>query len=69
MSASRLPVGVPQGDNIVFVLKERQADRGGGMMNVDFILELTGSQIAVDFNVEFNRSGQVLTAKVPFNRQ
>ena len=37
-------------------------------MAVDSVLELTGSRIAVDFNVEFNRSGQVLTAKVPFQR-
>jgi hypothetical protein len=62
-------VGLKKGKNIVFTLKESKADRGGGMMNVDSVLELTGTQIAVDFNVEFNRSGQVLTAKVPFDRQ
>jgi hypothetical protein len=62
-------VGRQTGQSVVFVLKESQADRGGGMMNVDSVLELTGTRIAVDFNVEFNRSGQVLTAKVPFQRQ
>ena len=66
---SATAVGLQQGENIVFTLKESQADRGGGMMNVDSVLELTGTQIAVDFNVEFNRSGQILTAEVPFQRQ
>ncbi len=65
---SATAVGMQKGKTIVFVLKERQADRGGGTMEVDSVLELTGSRIAVDFNVEFNRSGQVLTAKVPFQR-
>lgn len=66
---SATAVGLQQGKSIVFTLKESRADRGGGMMNVDSVLELTGTQIAVDFNVEFNRSGQVLTAEVPFERQ
>ena len=66
---SAAAVGVQKGKTVVFVLKESQADRGGGMMNVDSVLELTGAHIAVDFNVEFNRSGQVLTAQVPFERQ
>jgi hypothetical protein len=65
---SAAAVGMQKGKTIVFVLRERQADRGGGTMEVDSVLELTGSRIAVDFNVEFNRSGQVLTAKVPFQR-
>lgn len=66
---SAAAVGLKNGKNIVFTLKESKADRGGGTMSVDSVLELTGTQIAVDFNVEFNRSGQVLTAKVPFQRQ
>ncbi len=62
-------VGLKHGDSIIFNLNEKQSDRVGNAMKVSSVIELKGRQITVDFNVEFNRSGQVLTTKVPFLRQ
>jgi hypothetical protein len=61
-------VGATRGDRIRFVLDERQNDRGGNSMQIGSILELSANRITVDFSVEFNRSGQVLTTTVPFGR-
>lgn len=66
---SAAAVGLQRGDTITFTLNERQNDRGGNAMDIGAILELDHNQITVDFSVEFNRSGQVLTTKVPFRRQ
>lgn len=38
-------------------------------MQVGSAIVLDGNRITVDFNVEFNRSGQLLTTTVPFQRQ
>ncbi len=66
---SAAAVGLQHGDGITFNLNEKQSDRVGNAMAVSSVIELAGSQITVDFNVEFNRSGQVLTTSVPFSRQ
>jgi hypothetical protein len=66
---SAAAVGMPHGKGIRFDMNERQNDRGGNSMKVGSVLELTANQITVDFSVEFNRSGQVLTTTVPFVRQ
>jgi hypothetical protein len=66
---SAAAVGMKDGDRISFNLNERQNDRGGNAMKIGSIIELNANRITVDFNVEFNRSGQVLTATVPFQRQ
>jgi hypothetical protein len=61
--------GIKQGKAIRFTLNEKQNDRGGNRMDIGSILELSPNRITVDFSVEFNRSGQVLTTTVPFQRQ
>ncbi len=61
-------VGRKSGEGIRFLLNERQNDRGGNSMQIGSVLELGAKGITVDFNVEFNRSGQVLTTSVPFRR-
>ena len=61
-------VGRRQGDRISFDLAERQKDRGGNDVRIGSKLALYGDTISVDFEVEFNESGQILTAKVPFAR-
>jgi len=66
---SAAAVGMKKGKVIRFDLQERQNDRGGNSMEIGSALELEGSRITVDFSVEFNRSGQVLTTSVPFERQ
>jgi hypothetical protein len=66
---SAAAVGMPQGKAIRFNLNERQDDRGGNSMAIGSVLQLTANRITVDFSVEFNRSGQVLTTSVPFVRQ
>lgn len=61
-------IGLQQADNITFDLLERQKDRGGNDVRIGSKIVLTGKAITVDFEVEFNDSGEVLTASVPFSR-
>lgn len=63
-----LAVGKQQGDTISFDLREKQKDRGGNDVRIGSRILLNGGSITVDFEVEFNDSGQVLTASVPFSR-
>lgn len=66
---SAAAIGKQRGKHITFILNERQDDRGGNSMQVGSAIVLDGNRITVDFNVEFNRSGQLLTTTVPFQRQ
>jgi hypothetical protein len=43
-------------------------DRGGNDVRIGSRIVLIGDVINIDFEVEFNNSGTVLTAAVPFNR-
>jgi hypothetical protein len=61
-------VGRQGGGEIGFDLVERQKDRGGNDVAIGSRIYLVGDSIRVDFQVEFNDSGQVLTASVPFSR-
>lgn len=61
-------VGLQKGDTISFKLAEKQTDRGGNAVRIGSTLVLVGDSITVDFEVEFNNSGNVLTAHVPFSR-
>lgn len=61
-------VGREQGEAISFNLKESQVDSGGNNVRIGAVLTLDGENINVDFEVEFNNSGQVLTTSVPFAR-
>ncbi|MEO8756551.1 MAG: heme-binding beta-barrel domain-containing protein [Devosia sp.] len=64
-----LAVGQQQGDNIVFDLHEKQNDRSGNAVRIGSHLTLVGAtSITIDFEVEFNDSGNVLTATVPFSK-
>ena len=59
-------VGRITGDTVSFDLREKQVDRGGNDIRIGSRILLNGGSITVDFEVEFNNSGQVLTASVPF---
>ena len=61
-------VGRINGDTVSFDLREKQKDRGGNDVRIGSRILLNGGAITVDFEVEFNNSGQVLTASVPFSR-
>ncbi len=61
-------VGRQKGDTISFDLTEKQVDRGGNDVRIGSQINLIGDSITVNFEVEFNNSGQVLTASVPFSR-
>lgn len=63
-----LAVGQIKGDTISFDLREKQRDRGGNDVRIGSRILLENNAITVDFEVEFNNSGQVLTASVPFSR-
>ncbi|MHB1103436.1 MAG: hypothetical protein ACYC0C_11835 [Devosia sp.] len=63
-----LAIGRRQGDRISFDLTERQTDRGGNDVRIGSRIQLIGDSITVDFEVEFNNSGEILTASVPFSR-
>ena len=61
-------VGRKSGSRISFDLAERQTDRGGNDVRIGSLLILENNTITVDFEVEFNNSGQLLTARVPFRK-
>lgn len=61
-------VGTQRGESISFDLSEQQVDRGGNTIRIGSDIELRSGAITVDFEVEFNNSGEVLTASVPFSR-
>lgn len=61
-------VGQKDGDTISFDLREKQLDRGGNDVRIGARINLVADSIKVDFEVEFNNSGNVLTAAVPFSR-
>ena len=63
-----LAIGHKQGDRISFDLEEKQKDRGGNDVRIGSKIQLVGDTITVDFEVEFNNSGEILTASVPFTR-
>ncbi len=64
-----LAVGRTSGDRISFDLREQQKDRAGSDVRIGARILLVGNDsITVDFEVEFNDSGEVLTASVPFSR-
>ena len=63
-----MAVGRQSGDKISFQLSEKQLDRGGNDVRIGSRINLIGNSITVDFEVEFNNSGEVLTASVPFSR-
>lgn len=62
-------VGKQQGQNIMFDLQEKQTDRSGNAVRIGSHITLQAqSSITIDFQVEFNNSGNVLTATVPFSK-
>ena len=63
-----IAIGQKQGGTISFDLSERQVDRGGNDVRIGSKIILIGNSITVDFEVEFNNSGDILTASVPFSR-
>lgn len=63
-----IAIGQERGGQISFDLKERQKDRAGSDVRIGSRIKLVDGDITVDFEVEFNDSGEVLTASVPFSR-
>lgn len=61
-------VGRESGGQISFDLAQKQVDRGGNDVRIGSRIHLIKDSITVDFEVEFNNSGNVLTAVVPFAR-
>ena len=62
-----LAVGRVSGDTITFDLSEKESDRTGRPVKLGASIVLAGaSSITVAYHVEFNDSGTVLTATVPF---
>ena len=65
---SGVAAGRIDGDKIMFDLAEKQVDKGGNDMRIGSKVSLVADTINIDFEIEFNNSGNVLTAKVPFQR-
>lgn len=63
-----LAIGNQRGGTISFDLKENQQDRTGSDVRIGSRIVLVNSTISVDFEIEFNNSGDVITAAVPFTR-
>jgi hypothetical protein len=61
-------IGLKRGDHIAFNLRESQRDRSGSDVRIGARILLVDGTIKVEFEVEFNNSGSVLTASVPFSR-
>jgi len=65
---SGVAAGRISGDTITFDLAEKQIDKGGNDMRIGSKVSLVADTINIDFEIEFNNFGNVLTAKVPFQR-
>ncbi len=65
---SGVAAGRINGDTITFDLAAKQIDRGGNDMRIGSKVSLVADTINIDFEIEFNNSGSVLTAQVPFKR-
>jgi hypothetical protein len=63
-----LAIGQQRQGQISFDLKEQQKDRAGSDVRIGSRILLANGDITVDFEVEFNNSGEVLTASVPFGQ-
>lgn len=63
-----LAIGRLQGQTITFDLREQQRDRSGSDVRIGSQIVLVGGKITVNFEVEFNDSGDVLHASVPFSQ-
>ena len=63
-----LAIGQQRQGQISFDLKEQQKDRAGSDVRIGSRIVLVNGNITVDFEVEFNNSGEVLTASVPFSQ-
>jgi hypothetical protein len=63
-----LAIGRLQGQQISFDLRERDKDRSGSDVRIGSKILLANGDITVDFEVEFNDSGEVLRASVPFSQ-
>ncbi|HUH76611.1 MAG TPA: heme-binding beta-barrel domain-containing protein [Devosia sp.] len=63
-----LAIGNQQGGKITFDLKEQQKDRSGSDVRIGSKIMLNNSLITVDFEVEFNNSGEVMRTSVPFGK-
>jgi hypothetical protein len=65
---SGVAAGRIDGNRITFDLAEKQVDKGGNDMRIGSKVALVADTINIDFEIEFNNSGHVLTASVPFQR-
>jgi len=63
-----LAIGQKTGESISFDLRESGKDRSGSDVRIGSKILLIDGNITVEFEVEFNDSGDVLTASVPFQR-
>lgn len=63
-----LAIGQQRQGQISFDLKEQQKDRAGSDVRIGSRIMLVDGDITVDFEVEFNNSGEVLRASVPFSQ-
>lgn len=63
-----LAIGQKRGNTVRFDLRESKKDRGGSDVRIGAEILLIGDSITVLFEVEFNDSGHVMTADVPFSR-
>ena len=62
-------VGRVNGDKITFDLSEKESDRAGNAVRLGAqIILVRSNSITVNYQVEFNDSGKVLTASVPFTK-
>jgi hypothetical protein len=60
--------GQISGNTISFKLAEQQLDKGGNNVRIGSTVALVADTITIDFEIEFNNSGNVLTAHVPFSQ-
>jgi hypothetical protein len=61
-------IGRLSGQTITFDLREQQKDSAGSDVRIGAQIVLSNGRITVNFEVEFNDSGEVLTASVPFSQ-
>lgn len=63
-----IAIGRLSGQKVAFDLREQQKDRSGSDVRIGSQILLENGNITVNFEVEFNNSGEVLRASVPFSK-
>jgi hypothetical protein len=65
---SGLAIGQKKGDGVSFDLRQREKDEAGNDLQISAGIDVNSKQIVVKFNVVFIKTGETISATVPFTK-